>query len=640
MTIETPVRDAGPPEAPEPEHVWEDRPGWLGFFTTVDHKKIGIRYIVTAFTFFFIAGLMALVMRAQLAQPDSDVVSPETFNQLFTMHGTLMIFLFNTPVLFGFGNYIMPLLLGARDMAFPRLNAFGYWVFLGSGIFMLGSFLFGKAPDGGWFAYVPLTDKDFSPGLNLDFWGLGVIFTGISTTTGAINFIASAFKLRAPGMTVNRIPLVVWAFVSMAFMVIFAVPSLTVAAALLEADRLFGTAFYRPGAGGNVLLYQHLFWFWGHPEVYILFLPATGMVTTMITVFSRRPTAGYLWIASSFVGIAFISFGVWVHHMFATGMPTQATGLFAAASFIVSVPSGIMYMAWIGTMWGGRVRFTVPMLFALGFLIIFLLGGITGVMVASLGFDLQVHDTYFVVAHFHYVLNGAVVFPIFGALYFWIPKMTGRMLSERLGKWSFWTMLIGFNVTFFPMHILGQRGMVRRIYTYREGLGWDTLNMVVSIGSVVFAVGTGLTLLNIVISRRRGAIAGPNPWDADTLEWATSSPPPEFNFEASPVVNSRHPLWDQQPLPYARDVDLQPERAQGPRGAVRHEMAVTTGFDAKGDGHLPVPDDSPVPAVVGLGLFILFVGVLLVGAVFFWSGVVVGVGALTVWAWRTEMDKP
>jgi cytochrome c oxidase subunit I+III len=639
MTADAPVR-AAEPEFPEPERVWEDRPGLLGFFTTVDHKRIGIRYIVTSFTFFFIAGIMALVMRAQLARPNANVLSPEAYNQLFTMHGTLMIFLFNTPVLFGFGNYLMPLLLGARDMSFPRLNAFSYWVFLGSGIFMLSSMLFGKAPDGGWFAYVPLTDKSFSPGLNLDFWGLGVIFTGISTTAGAINFIATAFKLRAPGMTVNRIPLLVWAFVAMAFMVLFAVPSLTTAAGLLEADRLFDTAFYRPAAGGNVLLYQHLFWFWGHPEVYILFLPATGMVTTMITVFSRQATAGYVWIAAAFIGVAFISFGVWVHHMFATGMPTQATGMFAAASFIVAIPSGIMYMAWIGTMWGGHVRFTVPMLFALGFLIIFLLGGITGVMVASLPFDLQVHDSYFVVAHFHYVLNGAVVFPIFGALYFWIPKMTGRMLSERLGKWSFWSMLIGFNVTFFPMHILGERGMPRRIYTYDSGLGWDFLNMVVSLGSLLFAVGTGLTLLNIVISRRRGADAGPNPWGADTLEWSTTSPPPEYNFLASPVVNGRHPLWEQQPLPVVDGVETEETQALGPWGAVRRQMAVTTGFDAKADGLLPVPHPTAAPAVIGLGMFLLFVGIILVGALFFWIGVVIGLAGLTTWAWRTEVDKP
>ncbi len=624
----------------EVEEVWHDRPGLLGFFTTVDHKRIGIRYVVTAFVFFFLAGLMALVMRAQLARPESDLVSPGTYNQLFTMHGTIMIFLFNTPVLIGFGNYLVPLLLGSRDMAFPRLNAFGYWIFVGSGVFMLSSFLFGRAPDGGWFAYVPLTGKDFSPDVNLDFWGLGVIFTGVSTTVGAINFIATAFKLRAPGMTVNRIPLMVWAFIATSFMILFAVPSLTTGAALLEADRLFGTAFYRPDAGGNVLLYQHLFWFWGHPEVYILFLPATGMVTAIITVFSRRPTAGYVWIASSFIGVAFISFGVWVHHMFATGMPTQAMGFFSAASFIVAIPSAVMYMAWIATMWGGHVRFSVPMLFALGFLVIFLLGGITGVMVASLPFDLQVHDTYFIVAHFHYVLNGAVVFPIFGALYFWVPKMTGRMLSERLGKWSFWTMLIGFNVTFFPMHILGERGMVRRVYTYQRGLGWDFLNLVASIGAVVFAAGTALTLLNLALSRRRGAAAGPDPWHGDSLEWSIESPPPEYNFLASPVVNGRHPVWEQRPLPYAATVDDPATRAQGPGGAVDRQTAVTTGFDAKGDGLLPVPAPSATPFVAGLGLFVLFVGVLLKGAVFFWLGVAVGMAAIVWWAWRTELDHP
>jgi cytochrome c oxidase subunit I+III len=641
VTIEAPPLRAEEPGLPDPEEVWEERPGWLGFFTTVDHKKIGIRYIVTAFTFFFIAGAMALVMRAQLAQPDNHVVSPEAYNQLFTMHGTIMIFLFNTPVLFGFGNYLMPLMLGSRDMAFPRLNAFGYWVFLGSGVFMLSSLLFGAAPDGGWFAYVPLTDKSFSPGMNLDFWGLGVIFTGISTTVGAINFIVSAFKMRAPGMTVNRIPLMVWAFVATAFMVIFAVPSLTTAAGLLEADRLFGTAFYRPAAGGNVLLYQHLFWFWGHPEVYILFLPATGMVTTIITVFSRRRTAGYVWVASSFFAIAFISFGVWVHHMFATGMPTQATGMFSAASFIVSVPSGVMYMCWIGTMWGARPRFTVPMLFAIGFLVIFLLGGITGVMVASLPFDLQVTDSYFVVAHFHYVLNGAVVFPIFGALYYWIPKMTGRMLSERLGKWSFWTMLVSFNVTFFPMHLLGQRGMARRVYTYDRGLGWDFLNLIVSIGSALFGIGTLLTLINIVISRRHGAPAGPDPWGGDTLEWATDSPPAEWNFTSSPIVNSPHPLWDQQPLPYVTSTNGSvEERAQGPEGTAYREAAVTTGFDAKGDGLLAIPEPSLAPAIAGIGLFVLFVGVLLVGPLIFWIGVAIGVMALMSWAWNCEVDKP
>ena len=518
------------------ERAWRDRPGLLGFFTTVDHKRLGIRYIVTSFVFFFVAGLLALVMRAQLARPNGDVVSPDAYNQLFTMHGTLMIFLFNTPVLAGFGNYLVPLLIGARDMAFPRLNAFSYWIFVGAGIFMSASMVIGKAPDGGWFAYVPLTGKAASPGINLDFWGLGVIFVGISTTAGAVNFLVTAFKLRAPGMTVNRIPILVWSYVAMAFMILFAVPAITVSAALLEADRLFDTKFYVVGAGGNALLYQHLFWFWGHPEVYILFLPAVGMVTTIITTFARRPLAGYLWQVAALIGIAFISFGVWVHHMFATGLPTTAMGFFSAASFVIAIPSAVLYFSWIGTMWGGRVRFTAPMLFALGFLLIFLIGGITGVMVASLPFDLQVTDSYFVVAHFHYVLNGAVVFPIFGAVYYWMPKMTGRLLSDRLGRWSFWTMLVGFNVTFGPMHVLGELGMARRISTYGNGLGWDTLNMIVSLGSLVFAAGTLMTVVNVVWSLRHGRVAPADPWGADTLEWSIPSPAPEHNFTTIPVV--------------------------------------------------------------------------------------------------------
>ncbi|HEY1280939.1 MAG TPA: cbb3-type cytochrome c oxidase subunit I, partial [Acidimicrobiales bacterium] len=435
--------------------VWEDRPRLLGFITTVDHKRIGMRYLYTSFTFFFVGGLFALVMRAQLAEPNNTLVSPNLYNQLFTMHGTTMIFLFNTPVLAGFGNYLLPLMIGARDMAFPRLNAFSYWIFLFAGLFMYSSFLVGKAPNGGWFAYTPLTGPTYSPGLNLDFWGLGVIFVGISSTAGAVNFIVTTFKMRAPGMTLNRMPMFVWSLLGMAFMIVLAFPAITVSSALLEADRLFNTAIFVPGRGGNVLLYQHLFWFWGHPEVYILFLPATGMVSMMIPVFSRRPLAGYLWIAASLMAIAFISFGVWVHHMFATGVPAQAMGFFSAASLVIALPSAVQYFAWIGTMWGGKVILAPPMLFALGFLVIFLLGGITGVMVAAIPFDLQVTDSYFIVAHFHYVLNGAVVFPIFGALYYWLPKMTGRMLNERLGRWSFWTMFVSFNLTFFPMHVLG-----------------------------------------------------------------------------------------------------------------------------------------------------------------------------------------
>jgi cytochrome c oxidase subunit 1 len=579
-------------------------------------------------------------MRAQLSRPENGLIGPDRYNQIFTTHGTTMMFLFAVPVMEAFALYFVPLMIGTRNVAFPRLNAFSYWIFLFSGVFMLSSFLFGKAPDGGWFAYTPLTDKAFSPGVNLDFWGLGVIFVGISTTVGAVNFIVSTFKMRAPGMSINRLPMFVWSIIGMAFMVIFAVPAVTTAAALLEADRLFGTAFYAPTHGGNVLLYQHLFWFWGHPEVYILFLPATGMISMIIPTFSKRPLAGYIWIAGSLIAIAFISFGVWVHHMFATGIPAQAMSYFSAASLIIVIPSGIQFFAWIGTMWGGKVTLTTPMLFGLGFLLIFLLGGITGAMVAVMPFDWQVTDSYFVVAHFHYVLNGAVVFPIFGAIYYWGPKMTGRMMSERLGKWSFWTMFIGFNVTFFPMHILGLMGMPRRIYTYDEGLGWTTLNVIISIGGVVFGAGTGLTLWNFFRSKRRGAPAGDNPWGADSLEWATSSPPPEYNFAAIPVVASRHPLWDQHPLPVGSGLGSDGNRSEGVQGALERSTPITTGLDAYTDARFVVPEATAKPFLLAFGVAVFFVGLLISATFVFCVGIALAVIGLVSWAWNTEVDKP
>ena len=614
----------------ELDEIWEDDPGIPGFFNTVDHKRIGMRYIYTSFIFFFIAGLMALVMRAQLAQPDNTIVNAQTYNELFTAHGTTMIFLFNTPVLAGFGNYLLPLMLGTRDMAFPRLNAFSYWIFLLSGIFIYGGFLVGSPPDGGWFAYVPLTNPTYSPGLNIDFWGLGVIFVGISTTVGAINFIVTAFKHRCPGMSVSRLPIFVWSMLGMAFMVLFSVPALTTAAGLLEADRLFGTKFYDPVAGGSALLYQHLFWFWGHPEVYILFLPATGMISTIIPVAARQRLAGYLWVAAAFIAIAFISFGVWVHHMFATGGPPLALAVFSAASFVIAIPSGVLYFCWIATMWTGKVRFTTPMLFLIRFLVIFLIGGITGVMVAVMPIDWQVTDTYFIVAHFHYTLNGAVVFPIFAALYYWLPKMTGRMLSERLGKWSFWTMFVGFNVSFFPMHLLGLMGMQRRIFTYSAGLGWGTLNAIVSIGGAAFGLGTGITLFNFLWSRRRGKVAPADPWEADTLEWALSSPPPEYNFAAVPVVHSRHPLWD-GPVEYA----TAPE-GFGREGAEARQTPVVEGLIAHPASGVPIPKPTHVPFVVALGVFVFFIGLLVDAALVLAAGVAVGVVTLGVWTWRTE----
>ncbi len=623
----------------ELEEIWSDAPGIPGFFSTVDHKRIGMRYIYTAFFFFFVSGLMALVMRSQLSAPDNHVVSPYTFNQMFTMHGTTMIFLFNTPVLAGFANYLLPIELGTRDMAFPRLNAFSYWIFVLSGIFLYASFVVGKMPDGGWFGYTPYTSKVYNPGINLDFWGLGIVFVGISTTVGAVNFIVTSFKLRAPGMTINRIPIFVWAVLSMAFMILFAVPAVTLATALLELDRLFGTAFFVPHLGGSTLLYQHLFWFWGHPEVYILFVPATGMVSMIITVFSRRPLAGYIWVATALIAIAFISFGVWVHHMFATGMPIQAMSFFSAVSLIIAIPSGVQFFAWIATMWRGKVEFTTPMLFAMGFLLIFLLGGITGVMVAVLPFDWQVTDSYFVVAHFHYVLNGAVVFPIFGAIYFWYPKMVGRKLSERWGHISFWMMFIGFNVAFFPMHILGFLGMPRRVYTYPSGLGWDHLNLISAIGAVIFAVGTGITLVNWVHGRWWGPKAEDNPWDADSLEWSTTSPPPEYNFAAIPVVASRHPLWEQHPLPHAEAlVDEEGPKSLSAEGALHHQNTETTGLDARPERALELPHPTYLPFVLALGLAVFFVGLLVKATIVGAFGVGMALVGLTWWAWRTDVD--
>ncbi len=626
------------PDAERIERAWREKPGVAGYLSSVNHKRLGMRYIYTAFAFFFAAGIMALVMRTQLAQPNETVVTPQQYNELFTMHGTTMIFLFNTPVLAGFGIYLVPLMIGARDMAFPRLNAFGYWVFLLSGLFMYASFAIGHPPDGGWFAYVPLTSAGYSPGYALDFWGLGIAFTGISTTTGAINFIVTIFKLRAPGMTLNRMPLFIWAMLVFSFMVVFSFPSITLASSLLELDRIFHTQFFNPGAMGSALLYQHLFWFWGHPEVYILLIPATGMVSMILPVFARRPIAGYTWIVHALVAIGFISFGVWSHHMFATGIPVLALSFFSAVSLLVTIPSGIQFFAWIATLWSGRVKFDTPMLYMLGFLLVFLAGGITGVMVAILPFDWQVTDSYFVVAHFHYVLNGAVVFPIFGAIYYCSPKMTGRMLSERLGKISFWTMFLSFNVAFFPMHIVGLLGMPRRVATYLPGLGWDNLNLIESIGGFLFGIGTAITLFNFFWSRRHGALAPANPWNADSLEWAVSSPPPEYNFARTPVVTGRHPLWETTALPLSTSVDGEASRALSAEGAAARDMHESTVFDAEPEGAWPVPPDTYLPFFAACGLAVVFMGLLMRAQLVGWAGVAVAVGVLVRWMWRTDEE--
>jgi cytochrome c oxidase subunit I len=608
---------------------------WIG---TVDHKVIGIRYIVTAFFFFLIAGLDAEVMRLQLAVPNNTLVSPEAYNQLFTMHGTIMIFFVATPILFGFGNYLLPLMLGSRDMAFPRVNALGYWVFLFSGLFMYSSILFGMVPDGGWFAYVPLTGPKYSPGLNLDFWSLGLIFLSISSVAGAINFIVSVFKLRAPGMSLNRVPLFCWAILITSLAVLFALPALTAANVLLVLERKLGMPFYDPSAGGNPLLWQHLFWIFGHPDVYIIFLPAVGMVSEIVPVFSRRRILGYTLLVMCSASIAIIGFGVWVHHMFAVGLSPLANSFFSAASIVIVIPSGIQIFIWLATLITGRPVMKTALLNDCGFIVLFVMGGLTGVMFPAVPFDKQVTDTYFVVAHFHYTLVGGAIFPLFAGIYYWFPKMTGRLLNERLGKWNFWLTFIGFNLTFFPMHILGIEGMPRRVYTYLPNLGWDPLNLLTAIGAILLGIGVLFFIVNLFASLHYGAFSGDNPWNAGTLEWAMPSPPPSFNFRSLPVVRHRDPLWkaDTHPLeavdaePYTDDPTVLPDR----------ETLGTTIMEGDPDSILIIPEDSIVPFVLAVGLLVFFAGLLIGQPVLIGTGVVIVIGASIAWVWPKKEELP
>lgn len=523
-----------------------EKSGLMGWVMTVDHKKIGIMYIVTAFAFFLVGGVFALLMRLQLAQPNGRVLSNATYNEIFTMHGTTMIFLVVMPLAAGFGNYLVPLMIGARDMAFPKLNALGYWVFLFGGTFLYSSFAFGGAPDTGWFSYAPLTEKPFSVTHAMDFWALAILLLGLATTTGSINFIVTILQMRAPGMTFGRLPLFVWTILVTAFLAVFALPSLTTAGGLLLLDRQVGTHFFNVAQGGSALLWQHLFWFFGHPEVYILILPAMGMISEIIPVFSRQPIFGYKAIVLSAIAIGILGFTVWAHHMFATGMPNATLAVFSADSFLIGVPTGIKIFSWLGTMWGGKLRFKTPMLFAVGFVALFLVGGLDGIHLAVIPVDWQVTDSYYVVAHIHYVLFGGAIFGLFGAMYYWFPKITGRMMSEGLGKWNFWLMFIGMNLVFMPMHFLGLLGMPRRIYTYADNLGWGIWNLVETIGAFVVATGVLLFIINFFVSLRKPATNEADPWDAYTLEWKASSPPAACNFAEIPSVRSLRPLWDEK----------------------------------------------------------------------------------------------
>ena len=589
------------------DQVWHEPPGLGSWISTVDHKRIGMRYFYTGMVFFVIGGIQSLLIRMQLAGPDQDLLSPEAFNQLFTMHGITMMFLFAMPVLSGFGNFFVPLMIGARDMAFPRLNAFGYWVLLGAGLFMYSSFLIGQAPNDGWFNYLPLAGAEFTPGVNIDFYTLGLIFLGISSTGGAINFMVTILKLRAPGMTLNRIPIFVWGELAMALQIIFALPALSLAAVLLILERKFGFHFFDRENGGDPLLWQHLFWIFGHPEVYIVALPGFGIASAVIPTWCRRPMVGYTYIVIGELAVALVGFGVWVHHMFAVGLPNVTLSFISLASFMVAIPSGIQVFAWLATLVSGRPKMSSSMLFVLGFIVIFVIGGVTGVMFAAVALDQALHDSYFVVAHLHYVLVGSAVFPIFAGIYHWGPKMTGRLLNERLGKISFWMMFVGFNVAFFPQHFLGLLGMPRRIYTYEEGVGWDGHNLASTIGAFLLALGVLVTIVNWYRSRTRGPVAGNDPWNGETLEWYTSSPPPHYNFVTVPTVRSREPMWDQPELAGG---------AQAPEDGGRpltdgHVTLSTSLLDARPQAIVHMPHATAWPFWFAAALLFLFFMLLL-----------------------------
>jgi cytochrome c oxidase subunit 1 len=526
---------------------------WIDWVTTTDHKRIGIMYLVLTFVFFILGGVEALLMRTQLSAPGNTLLSGERYNELLTLHGTTMVFLFVVPVMAGFGNYFVPLMIGARDMAFPRLNALSFWLLLTGGIVFYCT-LFFNPPEAGWWSYPPLSSIQFSPSGGQDAWIFLIHLTGISSLLGAINFYTTILNMRAPGMSWGRLPLFIWAILVYAILLIVALPPVAAAVTMLLTDRHFGTHWFDPTAHGSPVLWQHLFWFFGHPEVYIMILPGFGIISEVIPVFSRKPIFGYKAIAASTVVIAFLSTLVWAHHLYASPIPIVVLGFFMLSSYLIGIPTGVKIFNWVSTLWRGSIVMTTSLYFAVGFIAIFLVGGITGIFLATFPVDWQLTDTYFVVAHFHYVLMGGAVFSIFAGVYYWFPKITGRLLSEPAGKTSFWLMFVGFNVAFFVQHALGLSGMPRRIYTYQASTGWGTYNMISTIGSYIFAAGILVTIGNVAISLKRGRIAGPDPWKGNTLEWFVPSPPPVNNFDVVPRVRSVEPM---------RDIRRQVERQTG-----------------------------------------------------------------------------
>jgi cytochrome c oxidase subunit I len=618
--------------------AWASRPGLPGWLTAVNHKQIGARFVVTAFAFLLVGGVQAVLIRMQLASAEAEVLGPEAYNQAFTMHGTTMMFLFAVPILEGLAMYLVPLMIGARDLPFPRLNAFGYWAYLFGGLILYWSLLTGSIPDGGWFAYTPLSGPEFSPDRGLDYWLLAVTFVEISGIVGALELVVVILRHKAPGMSIARMPLFVWSALIMSMMILFAFPAVITASLLLEIERKIGAPFYDPGGGGNPLLWQHLFWIFGHPEVYIMLIPATGIVSAVVTVFSRRHIVGYAWIVAALAAIGVLSFGLWVHHMFTVGIPLLVLSFFAISSALIAIPSGVQIFAWLATLHLGRPRWDTPLLFVAGFVVIFVLGGITGVMVAAAPFDWQAHDSFFVVAHFHYVIIGGVVFPIFAGLHHWFPKVTGRQPGERAGKVAFWAMFVGFNVSFFPQHLLGLWGMPRRVYTYDADLGWDGLNLLSTAGTFLLSVGILVFLANLIHARWWGRPAEADPWGGDSLEWATASPPPPYNFRTPPVVESRAPVWEPLPEGSGGEAEVVLRTLAEPREG-RREQPVTTAVDARLVGLASLAGPSWWPLVAAGALAVLLIGTLVDTAALAAVGAVGVVVALVGWLGTPSVEE-